>query len=227
MKEESKKYLKILSKILEVFAIVGKVFSIIAIPFLVICMFFAPVIINNVDVKDNKIIVNGFDEKIEIFKEGKNDATIKIKSGDKVVAEEKEEKIIDELKKMVVNTPKNKVIFIAEGYLTLAIALIVLGIIILNYTIKLFRNIRTIDTPFVEENVSYLRKIAKFMIIMLAVNIIGTVIIEAATNYEINIDMATTNIFYILLIFIASYIFEYGIELQKNSKKKLYDSKDE
>ena len=227
MKEESKKNLRVLSKVLEVFGIIGKAFSIIAIPFLALCMFLAPVIVNHVEVKDNKVVITGFDENIEIYEEGKNDATIKIKAGDKVVAEEKEEKIISEFKKMATNATKGKIIFIIEGYLVLAITLIILGIVSLNYSIKLFRNIRTKDTPFIEENVLFIRKIAKFMIIMLAVNILGTVIIEIVTNYEINMDIGATNILYILALFILSYIFEYGVTLQKNSKKKIYEDVNE
>ena len=221
MKKENKKTLKVLCKILEVFAMIGKVMSIIAIPFLVMCMVLAPILINNIDIKDNTISIKGSKEKISIIETGKNNANIEVRVGDVVVAKEKEAEFLNVAKNMLGDVSKNKIVACCEIALTLGIASIVFGIIILSYTIKVFRNIRTEDTPFTEENPLYIRKIAYFMIASLVVGALSSVAIELIIGHDLSVNFSAYNIFEILLVFILSYIFEYGYELQKSSKKRI------
>lgn len=223
MKKENKKTLKVLCKIIEVFSMIGKVMSIIAIPFLILCMVFVPILIKNVDIKDNKISISGFGENIVITEQGKNNANIEVKVGNSVVAKEDEKELISTVTKMFNNDSKTKIITYVEVSLVAVIINIILEIIILSYIIKLFRSFGNDETPFKEENTLYIRKVANFMIAIIIVNVIGSIMCNILTGHDIKTSFDTASIFEILIIFVLSYIFEYGCELQKSSKKKLYE----
>ena len=225
MKEKSKKTLKVLCKILEVFTIIGKVCSIIAIPFIAILMACTPYFINNINVSDKKVEVKVFDQNIVLMEEGKNDASLKVKVDDKVVSENKEDEMVKKVNDALKNVSKEKLIVSTEIGLGFLIATIVVSIMILSKAIKLFKNIRTKETPFIEENVLHLRKMAKYIIVALIISFISNNIISAISGYDMVGNVQKYNIFEILVLFILSYIFEYGVELQKSSKKKLNETK--
>ena len=96
---------------------------------------------------------------------------------------------------------------------------------ILSKAIKLFKNIRTKETPFIEENVLHLRKMAKLMVVAIVLTVISGAIINAISGYDMSNSLKEYSLFEILALFILSYIFEYGVELQKSSKKKLNETK--
>ena len=223
MKEESKNTLKVLSKILEVVTIIGKVCSIIAIPCIALVMVCTPYVINNINVTDKKIEFKIADKKVVLMEEGKNDTKLKVKVGDEVVADEEEGQVIAIVNKLLKNTSKKNVIAAAETGLAFAIATIVFSIIVMNYAIKFFRNLGTKETPFIEENVVYLRKMAKFMTVALVLPIISGAIINVITGYDMGDNVKTFDLLEILALFVISYVFEYGVELQRKSKKMLYE----
>ena len=96
--------------------------------------------------------------------------------------------------------------------------------IALNHLAKLFHNINQGDTPFTLENVHHIKQMSYFMIattIMTAIgNGISSIIMEQ--DFDMGFD-----IFSILVFYSIAYIFEYGYELQKDSKGKIYGEEDE
>ena len=107
MKEKSKKSLRVLCKILEVFTIIGKVCSIIAIPFIVLLMVCTPYFVNNINVSDKKVEIKVFDQNVVLMEEGKNDASLKVKVDDKVVSENKEDEMVKKVNDALKHQKKN------------------------------------------------------------------------------------------------------------------------
>ena len=223
MKEESKKTLKVLSKILEVVTIIGKVCSIIAIVCLTLVMVCVPFFVNNIKISDNKygFKIGGTD--FVLMETGKNDASLELTIDGKKTSSIEEAKIMEAINNALKNTNKTVIIIAGEVALAFTIATMVFSIIVLNYAIKFFKNLGTKETPFIEENVTYLRKMAKYMIVAMILPIISSVIIELITGYDIGNSFEMYNLFEILALFLLAYIFEYGVEVQKGSKKKLFD----
>lgn len=222
MKKENQKTLKVLSKILEVITIIGKVCSIIAIPCIALVMVCTPYFINNINVDNKKIEFKVFDQNVVLMEEGKNNTNLKVKVDNELVSTTEEGQIINIINEALKNTSKSTIIICTEITLTFLVAAIIFSIIVMNYAIKLFKNIGNKETPFIEENVSYLRKMAKFMIVVAVLEILSNVIVQAISGYDIGSSFNTYSVLEILVLFILSYIFEYGCELQKDSKKTIY-----
>ena len=92
---------------------------------------------------------------------------------------------------------------------------------------KLFFNIHNEDTPFTLENVGYIKKIAIFMILMLVFTNVAGYISQLALGVSLDIEIELMDVVYVLIIFSISYIFEYGYEIQLDSKGKMYGDEDE
>ena len=220
MKEKSKKNLKIISKILEVITIIGKVCSIIAIPCIVLVMVFTPFFINNIKISDNKYGFKIGSTNIVLAEEGKNDASLKLSIDGEDVSSIEEAKIMDAINDALKNTSKTTIIVAGEISLAFLVATMIFSILVLNNAIKLFKNIGNKETPFIDENVLYLKNMAKFMIVAFVLPIIASVIIEIITGYDIGSKIQMYNLLEILALLALTYIFEYGVELQSRSKKK-------
>ena len=226
MKEKSKKNLKIISKILEVITIIGKVCSIIAIPCIVLVMVFTPFFINNIKISDNKYGFKIGSTNIVLAEEGKNDASLKLSIDGEDVSSIEEAKIMDAINDALKNTSKTTIIVAGEISLAFLVATMIFSILVLNNAIKLFKNIGNKETPFIDENVLYLKNMAKFMIVAFVLPIIASVIIEIITGYDIGSKIQMYNLLEILALLALTYIFEYGVELQSRSKKKNSGDKD-
>ena len=103
---------------------------------------------------------------------------------------------------------------------------IVITITILKNVEKLFDNIKTNNTPFTLENVGYIKKISYLMIALIILEPIAGTFLGLITQ-EIDGESAfeLVSILEILIIFSMSYIFEYGYEIQKDSKGIMYNEK--
>ncbi len=106
--------------------------------------------------------------------------------------------------------------------LAFVIVNMVLGIKLFKHIEKLFSNINTGDTPFTLENVDHIKKVSYFMIALIItpafVSAFGSLLGMGDTIFEIN----GISILSILILFSFAYIFEYGYELQLDSKGKIY-----
>ena len=87
---------------------------------------------------------------------------------------------------------------------------------------KLFINIHNEDTPFTLENINYIRKIAMFLIIAIIAPTIFGIIFQAIIKMDMNIGIELMDLILVLIIFSMAYIFEYGYELQLDSRGKMY-----
>ena len=161
LKEEKQKKLKTLTKIIEVLAKIGKVFCYIGLVFAIIGAIAMPVLINNMDIKDNELIFNN--ESVLKLEENENGITIK--SGKQVVAKTDDPKEMKDIKEFFENEKTESTIMVAiEICIILIIVIIILIIRFLKHFIKFFHNINTEDTPFTLDNVEHIRKMAHIMI---------------------------------------------------------------
>lgn len=220
LEEEKQRKLKTLTKIIEVIAKIGKVFCYIILGFLAVFAIAIPVIIKNVEIKDNEI----FYANESIIKVEESENKLIIKMGDSIVAEETNAEAIQEIKDFLANSKDSKLLNTTYLELCLAVMVsaVVLSVFFLKHLALLARNIHDEDTPFTLDNVIHIRKMAYFMIAIIVVPAIISGIADAIVKTKAHFDFNFFNITEILCAFAVAHIFEYGYKLQQDSKGKIY-----
>lgn len=217
-KKEQQSKMKGLSKAISVIAKIGRIICTVCIPIIVASMILLVVALSKVDVKDNEITWNDKD----IVKITEEDNKISLTVNDKLVADITDQNDIIRVKDILQNNSKVMIGIYVEAGFTFLIINLVLVIIMLKALENLFNNINNGDTPFTLENVGYIKKIAYLMIIVTILpNIIG-VIFEMILRADLNIGFEMMSLVEILFLFSIAYIFQYGYEIQLDSKGKMY-----
>ena len=222
--KDKQQKMKFLSKFIYILAKIGKVITIIAGVCLLLAMAITPVLVGNISIKDNSITI--FGEKVE-YENHEDEIVISVKgvkvgsiTGDDMV---KFNLATNELDK--INIPK--LFSYVEFALVTSAAIMVLTYFILLYLEKLFRNIYNNETPFIIDNINYIKKIAYLLIAIFATSFVCDLISTAIFDYAISAKIDLTSLIYVLIILSIAYIFEYGYELQKNSKATMYSEVEE
>ena len=217
--KDKQKKMKFLSKFIYILAKIGRIITIIGGVCLLLAMAITPVLVGNISIKDNSITI--FGEKVE-YENHEDEIVISVKgvkvgsiTGDDMT---KFNLATGELEK--VNIPK--LFSYVEFALVTAVAIMVLTYFILLYLEKLFVNIYNNETPFTLDNINYIKKIAYLLIAIVATSFVCDLISTAIFDYAISAKIDLTSLIYVLIIFSIAYIFEYGYELQKNSKATMY-----
>lgn len=224
-KEEKQKKVKGISKAIYVLSRIGKIIITIAIPIIVFLLIVTPIFISNIELKDNTIVFKGarIDDKITITEEKSNDGvTLQLKANGVLIADERNQDTILQIKSVLENNSKLEIISFLELGFTCLLICLVLYRMVLNRLEKLFININQGDTPFTLENVKYIKQMAKLMIIALALPTCGGLIFEKILRTDLDVGFELFDIIQILFLFGISYIFEYGYELQQDTKAKMY-----
>lgn len=218
-KEKKQKRIKGISKTIYILARIGKIACRIAIPIMAIIFIATPFVLKNIDVENNNLIWTSNNEKLSLKNNG-NKITLRY-DDDIIIADanfDEVSKYIDVLN----HNPKYLVIaYIEVGFLVVIISLILYEIILRRLE-KLFININKGDTPFTLENVKDIKDIAKFMVVSLILPTCGGIIFEKLLTTDLGVDFELFDIVQILFLFGISYIFEYGYELQQDTKAKMY-----
>ncbi len=224
-KEEKQKKIKGISKAIYIIARIGKIIVSIAIPIIALLLILTPIFISNIELKDNTITFKGakINDKINITEEKiENGITLQLKLNDTIIADEKDQETILKMKNVLENNSKIKIIaFLELGFGSLLICLFLYRMI-LSRLEKLFININQGDTPFTLENVKYIKEMAKLMIISLALPVCGGFLFEKILSNDLDVGFELFDIIQILFLFGIAYIFEYGYEIQLDSKGKMY-----
>ena len=213
--EKKQKQVKTLSNVIALIGKIGRITLIVAIPFIAILMLLTPYVVNNTEIKDDEIVFKTDDIKII----DKN----KISIHEVLVGEFDEGTLNNEVIHVLKNNSSIKIIGYIETSLVFLLIDIIIIIIVLSNVEKLFTNIKNNKTPFTLDNVNYIKKISYLMIALIITSSLpGTImnILIGATDGENVFELMT--ILEILIIFSMSYIFEYGYELQKDSKGIMY-----
>lgn len=221
-KEDKQKKVKVLSKIISVVSKVGKVCCMIGIVVVALAAIIVPVIVGNIKVKGNDVVFNNDTIKLA----DKDDKMLLEVEGKKVATIDKQESI-EIIRDIRDNDLNNKTLIITYSELGMVFlaASLCLTLLLLKHLDKLFTNINSGDTPFTLENVDHIKKIAYLMIALIVIPSISAVMFELVVQRDLNIDFNTFSVLEILIIFVMSYIFEYGYEIQLDSKGIMYGDK--
>lgn len=223
-KKEKQRKMKGLSKAIYTLAKIGKVITIIGIIAALLTMIVTPVLANNVKVENNKITIFGEEVK---YKKTNNDIRITIKENERTITDHSEVYITSMIIDKIENGKMPMMIgFIETAFVFLTISL-VLFYLTLKHLEKMFINIHNGTTPFTMENVSHIKKMATFMILTIILPNIAGVIAEMVMGEELGIGFEMFDVIYILFLFSMAYVFEYGYQLQLDSKGKMYGENDE
>ena len=219
--KEKQNKMKTLTKIL---SLIGKIAGIVvkvAIPFVVLAMIISPILLSSIDVKDNSIVSKNMDIQLV---EHNNRINITYK-GHTAIADI-ENKDIEDLKIVLSENKTLSIVKLELGFTTLVAFLVILSII-LKHLEELFDNINKGDTPFTLENVNHIKKMSYFMIACIVLSGIGSGIMESSVRNDFSFGLEMFDIVEILFLYSLSYIFEYGYEIQKDSKGKMYGDENE
>lgn len=198
--KEKQNKLKIVSKTISIFSKMLQVITIIISAVMIMSMLFIPSVINNTNVDNGSIIV-----------------------ADKSVME-------FNLDQMTTNTIVNvfeehsklEIILYTEIIMIcLTVSVMIISFAML-YLAKLFDSISKGDTPFTLENLKNIKKVAILFISYLIFPDVSGTLFQWITKIDMNIDYEITKIFYVLIIICIYYIFDYGHQIQLDSKGKIY-----
>ena len=222
-KKEKQQKMKGLSKAIYIIARIGKIIVTIAMPLIVLAMIIIPILISKVNIADNQIVFNGLDDKITVVEENNNSKiALKVKFKDTLIADETNQDSIIRIKHILENNNNVTIITYVEVGMACLFICTILYRMILKRLENLFVNIYNGDTPFTLENVKYIKQMAYFMIFSIILPNIGGIAFERILRSDLDVEFELLDVAPILFLFSMAYIFEYGYELQKDSKGKIY-----
>lgn len=226
LKKDQQKKMKLISKTIYLIARICRILVMVCIPIIISSMILLGVVTSKLKIVDNGI--NNEEISFNIMKDsvviGENSDGMFVKVNDKLetINDIKTKETITTIKDVLKNNSKYVALGYVEVGLLFLITFLILVIIILKHLENLFYNINNGDTPFTLENVTHIKKIAYIMIVVTILpNIIGG-IFELILNYDLNIDFEMFSLIEILFLFSIAYIFQYGYEIQLDSKGKMY-----
>lgn len=217
-KQEQQDKMKSLSKAISIIAKIGRIICLICIPIIIASMIILSIVIHKVVIEDEKIIWDGSD----IISVVETDNGVSITINDEVVSNIKNQGEIVKIKELLQSNSKIMVLgYVETGFAFLIICLILVSVM-LKCLESLFNNINKGDTPFTLEKVGYIRKMAYLMIfVTILPNIVG-ILFEIILKADLNIGFEMFSLVEILFLFSIAYIFQYGYEIQLDSKGKMY-----
>ena len=211
-KKEKQEKVKGLSKAIYIIAEIGKVIVSIAIVMALIGIIVLPTLRLNVEIQEqNKIKVFGTEFEYQTRNE---EMVLHYDGGEVIIGLVDENTGMNAILEKIRNTSELSIIVIGEIFLICSVIVLICIYNIMKHVKNIFLNIHNGDTPFTRENVQSIKKIAKYMII--------TILLPSITENSITIGIDLLEVLYILIIFCISYIFEYGYEIQLDSKGKIY-----
>lgn len=223
-KKEKQKRMKLLSKVIYILARIMKIVAAVGIVALALTMVL--LLVFGMNFEKDESMVSFMDERMsyEVF-------------DDKVVWEYKDETYevtkpqeVDALKRTIDFINRYSVgTIVMSGFVMFATlgATLVLLFCSLKHLEKLFMNIHDEETPFTMENVEHIKKLAFYQIAMIVVPFVMGLITQAWLQYNFGVEFEGIEVIYILFLFSLAYIFEYGYEIQLDSKGKMYGDVDE
>ena len=213
--EEKQKQVKTLSNVIGLIGKIGGIVLKVAIAFIILAMVLVPYVVNNVEVGSNEITFKT--DNIKVIDQDK------LEIHDIIIADIDADISQSEFIE-IFNTHSNaEIIGYAETALVFLLISIVLVIFVLGYVEKLFNNIKNNNTPFTLDNVHYIKRISYLMIALIILTPLSGVFVNLIFGMtEVESPFELMGILEILIIFSMSYIFEYGYEIQKDSKGIIY-----
>ena len=221
--KDKQKKMKTLTKILSLIGKIGGIVTRVGIGIITFIMIIIPILVSNIDIKDNKIIASGNVITITELNDG-----IRLSSTDNehVVIGDINNKEMEKIRKAYNKYDKKVLLVLIEtSFIALLVFLVFVTKVLKNLE-KLFKNINEGETPFTLENVNHIKSMSYCMIGAIITSIIGTILFGISTASE-DVSINMFNIIEIIFLFAMAYIFEYGYEIQKDSNGKMYGEENE
>lgn len=198
--KEKQNKLKIVSKTISIFSKILQVITIIISAVMIMSMLFIPSVINNTNVDNGSIIVA--DKNVMEFNLDQMTTNTIVN-------------VFEEHSKLEI------ILYTDIIMICLTISVMIISFAML-YLAKLFDSISKGDTPFTLENLKNIKRVAILFISYLIFPDVSGTLFQWITKIDMNIDYEITKIFYVLIIICIYYIFDYGHQIQLDSKGKIY-----
>lgn len=222
-KSEQQSKMKLLSKAISMIARICRIACFISIPVIVLTMIILGMVTSKVEVKNGKLTFDS-NQIISIVEE---DDKLSLTIDDSTITELTNQSEILQLKEFLENNSKSLIIiYIEVGFLFLIVSLVFISMMLKSLE-NLFNNIYKGDTPFTLENVGYIKKMAYLMIAVTVIPNVTGIIFETILKMDLDIGFELFSIVEILFLFSIAYIFQYGYEIQLETKAKMYGPLDE
>ena len=219
MEEKDQRVLRGISRAIEIISRICKVLLIIGGVCLIVVMAALPILFKKIDVKENEIVFNN-----QVFVKISDDkSNIDVIIDDNIVATESDAAEVAKIIDVFNNNSSSHILKIAESEMAIALVSLIIMIVILHNLIKLFKNICNNETPFIRDNVNYLRNIACLLLLSIIVTNLLGIILELMFDIDVHSFTIGGNVIEILVVISLMYIFKYGCILQEKSKKTIYE----
>lgn len=223
-KKEKQRKMKILSKSIYLISRVCQIFIVLGIILSIFGMVITPIVINNTKITDNHIEI--FDKNFN-YEINDNGITV-INDGEELsISIDSDYNNSINIKQYLLNHNNIYHIVTIEFVIACLLATFIIIFMMLKCIEKLFINIHNEDTPFTFENIRYVKKIALYLTLAVLIPDITGLLFTVITNLDMGVELDLAKLFFCLVILVIAYVFEYGYEIQKDSKGKIYGEENE
>lgn len=208
-KEEKQRKMKGLSKLIYLGARMAKILTLLGAILIALTMIICPILLNRVDLEKDTITLldREYSYRLDDNRIIINDYVIDTKGN---------------IENYIESHSMMQHIFATEYVLLCLLISIIFIFQFLKYIEKLFINIYKEDTPFTLENVSYIKKIAFFLLLAILFPNVTGILFQLVMRIDMGVELELTNLLISFIIISLAYIFEYGYELQLDSGGKIY-----
>ena len=214
--KEKQNKMKGFSKTIYIIARIFKVFSIIGLVGVILALVSLMVVIPNVNFDTTNNTVQIFDETIE-YKLDDNEFIIEKENMRFNINPTEKQEIINFMN----DSKTTQISFVVLVFGSICVCLVLLFNLFKKVE-QLFINIHDKDTPFIKENIDYIKKIALFLLLITLIPDVMGCLVEIIYSKDLNISFSLMEYVYVGIIYVLSYIFEYGYEIQLDSNAKMY-----
>lgn len=168
-----------------------------------------------------------YDFKSEDFEYGDDDNHVKFKGSSVVVSDGDKELLSfnlseDNLKAIekYIENDLSKDFMVTPIILALVAVLVGVYAVIFGHAANLLKNIAKTDTPFSEENVMHVETAFKFTVIGIILSFAINLLVIATIGFGSNVGVEMSSISVALALYVLSYIFKAGNQLNSEAAKK-------
>lgn len=212
--------IKTISKIIYILARIFRVLIPIGIVVIGILMIVTPVVVKNIKFENDS--VDFFGEKLTYQNNG-DDVGLYLGDAKIGTLAEDEKVLFDQGVQKLSETNMTKLFCYMELSLAFTIAVVIFTYFIFCNVEKLFVNIHDKSTPFIEDNLEFLRKIAKYSLISVIISFVCEILFTSIFSSSI-MNFSLSEVVLVLVLYVITYIFEYACILQNKSKNTMYDN---
>ena len=216
-KKEKQKQMKGISNILSLIGKIGGIVLKVFLGFLIAITILLPISLSFVDIKEGSLVSKNNNVRIV-----EQDGIYNVRIGNIILANDISKEDINLITPAIDSYSKPGVIILLELGIIVAGIFIVCLIKAFKHMELLFASINKEDTPFTIDNVNHIKKMSYLLIAGILLSSIAKIILFIPLKEEVDIDFNILNIIEIFFLYSMSLVFEYGYEIQLDSKGKMY-----